>query len=210
MPLKNRQHRAPRYGAGLGTAVPAAGVPRDRPVSRRMSMRSPVSPALELDGAGSMVNCTIKTEEKRESGYESAPGAAPSTEPRPNDPPGPPPREGTAPPPLPQVGPTAVTQTLVPGKGGRLFPRVVVPHPKETKLKRVVPSRLFWLLLMLSGQPWDLRALPSAWSPPDHLQTRSIPQPPFSIALGFSGSSLSPPAPCAASRWGRGPASWAI
>ncbi|KAK2526608.1 Sox13 [Columba guinea] len=67
-----------------------------------MSMRSPVSPALELDGAGSMVNCTIKTEEKKESGYESTPGAAPSTEPRPSDPPGPPPREGTAPLPLPQ------------------------------------------------------------------------------------------------------------
>uniref|UniRef100_A0A8D0FD18 SRY-box transcription factor 13 n=1 Tax=Strix occidentalis caurina TaxID=311401 RepID=A0A8D0FD18_STROC len=46
-----------------------------------MSMRSPVSPHLELDGAGSMVNCTIKTEEKKEGGYESPPGAAPSTEP---------------------------------------------------------------------------------------------------------------------------------
>uniref|UniRef100_A0A8C0ATC2 SRY-box transcription factor 13 n=1 Tax=Buteo japonicus TaxID=224669 RepID=A0A8C0ATC2_9AVES len=62
-----------------------------------MSMRSPVSPHLELDGAGSMVNCTIKTEEKKEGSYESPPGAAPSTEPRPNDPPGPPPREGTDP-----------------------------------------------------------------------------------------------------------------
>ncbi|NWU53036.1 SOX13 factor, partial [Dromas ardeola] len=67
-----------------------------------MSMRSPVSPHLELDGAGSMVNCTIKTEEKKEGGYESPPGAAPSTEPRPNDPPGPPPREGTDPQALPQ------------------------------------------------------------------------------------------------------------
>uniref|UniRef100_A0A8B9TLG9 SRY-box transcription factor 13 n=1 Tax=Anas platyrhynchos TaxID=8839 RepID=A0A8B9TLG9_ANAPL len=46
-----------------------------------MSMRSPVSPHLELDGAGSMVNCTIKTEEKKEGGYESPPGAAPSAEP---------------------------------------------------------------------------------------------------------------------------------
>uniref|UniRef100_A0A8V1ABJ7 SRY-box transcription factor 13 n=1 Tax=Gallus gallus TaxID=9031 RepID=A0A8V1ABJ7_CHICK len=67
-----------------------------------MSMRSPVSPHLELDGAGSMVNCSIKTEEKKESGYESPPGAAPSTEPHPNDPPGPPPREGTDPQALPQ------------------------------------------------------------------------------------------------------------
>lgn len=74
-------------------------------------MRSPVSPHLELDGAGSMVNCTIKTEEKKEGGYESPPGAAPSTESRPNDPPGPPPREGTDPQALPQVGPMAVTNT---------------------------------------------------------------------------------------------------
>ncbi|POI25025.1 hypothetical protein CIB84_011225, partial [Bambusicola thoracicus] len=65
-------------------------------------MRSPVSPHLELDGAGSMVNCSIKTEEKKESGYESPPGAAPSTEPHPNDPPGPPPREGTDTQALPQ------------------------------------------------------------------------------------------------------------
>ncbi|XP_010141682.1 PREDICTED: transcription factor SOX-13, partial [Buceros rhinoceros silvestris] len=60
-----------------------------------MSMRSPVSPHLELDGAGSMVNCTIKTEEKKEGGCESPPGAAPSTEPRPNDPPGPPLKESS-------------------------------------------------------------------------------------------------------------------
>ncbi|NWU15733.1 SOX13 factor, partial [Cephalopterus ornatus] len=67
-----------------------------------MSMRSPVSPHLELDGAGSMVNCTIKTEEKKEGGYQSPPGAAPSTEPRPSDPPGPPPRDSTDPQALPQ------------------------------------------------------------------------------------------------------------
>ena len=75
-------------------------------------MRSPVSPHLELDGAGSMVNCSIKTEEKKESGYESPPGAAPSTEPHPNDPPGPPPRAGTDPQALPQVGPITVTLLL--------------------------------------------------------------------------------------------------
>nr|XP_013798605.1 PREDICTED: transcription factor SOX-13 [Apteryx mantelli mantelli] len=67
-----------------------------------MSMRSPVSPHLDLDGAGSMVNCTIKTEEKKEGCYESPPGAAPSAEPRANDLPGPPPREGTDPQALPQ------------------------------------------------------------------------------------------------------------
>ncbi|XP_075377961.1 transcription factor SOX-13 [Mycteria americana] len=79
-----------------------------------MSMRSPVSPHLELDGAGSMVNCTIKTEEKKEGGYESPPGAATSTEPRPNDPPGPPPREGTDPQALPQESHSPAGDALEP------------------------------------------------------------------------------------------------
>ncbi|NXG50669.1 SOX13 factor, partial [Psilopogon haemacephalus] len=79
-----------------------------------MSMRSPVSPHLELDGAGSMVNCTIKTEEKKEVGYESPPEAAPSTEPRPSDPPGPPPREGTEPQSLPQESCSPASDALEP------------------------------------------------------------------------------------------------
>uniref|UniRef100_A0A8D2P388 SRY-box transcription factor 13 n=1 Tax=Zosterops lateralis melanops TaxID=1220523 RepID=A0A8D2P388_ZOSLA len=54
-----------------------------------------------------MVNCAIKTEEKKES-PETPPGAAPSAEPRPQDPPGPPPRDGTDPQALPQVGVTKV------------------------------------------------------------------------------------------------------
>ncbi|XP_042689534.1 transcription factor SOX-13 isoform X6 [Centrocercus urophasianus] len=96
--------RVPRFLAAL-VALPARRPPgAQHPPSStiRMSMRSPVSPHLELDGAGSMVNCSIKTEEKKESGYESPPGAAPSTEPHPNDPPGPPPREGADPQALPQ------------------------------------------------------------------------------------------------------------
>ncbi|NWT76777.1 SOX13 factor, partial [Prunella himalayana] len=68
----------------------------------RMSMRSPISPPPELDGAGTMVNCAVKTEEKKEGGPETPPGAAPSAEPRPHDPPGPPPRDGTEPQALPQ------------------------------------------------------------------------------------------------------------
>ncbi|RLV87360.1 hypothetical protein DV515_00015780 [Chloebia gouldiae] len=67
-----------------------------------MSMRSPISPPPELDGAGTMVNCAVKTEEKKESGPETPPGAAPSAEPRPHDPPEPPPRDGTEPQALPQ------------------------------------------------------------------------------------------------------------
>ncbi|XP_030920970.1 transcription factor SOX-13 [Geospiza fortis] len=67
-----------------------------------MSMRSPTSPPPELDGAGAMVNCAVKTEEKKEGGPETPPGAAPSAEPRPHDPPGPPARDGTDPQALPQ------------------------------------------------------------------------------------------------------------
>ncbi|NXB14588.1 SOX13 factor, partial [Rhagologus leucostigma] len=67
-----------------------------------MSMRSPVSPPPELDGAGAMVNCAVKTEEKKEGGPETPPGAAPSAEPRPHEPPGPPPRDGADPQALPQ------------------------------------------------------------------------------------------------------------
>ncbi|NXB39611.1 SOX13 factor, partial [Eulacestoma nigropectus] len=67
-----------------------------------MSVRSPVSPPPELDGVGTMVNCAVKTEEKKEGGPETAPGAAPSAEPRPHDPPGPPPRDGSDPQALPR------------------------------------------------------------------------------------------------------------
>uniref|UniRef100_A0A8C0ZGR5 SRY-box transcription factor 13 n=1 Tax=Cyanistes caeruleus TaxID=156563 RepID=A0A8C0ZGR5_CYACU len=67
-----------------------------------MSMRSPVSPPPELDGAGAMVNCAIKTEEKKEGGPETPPGAAPGAEPRPHEPPGPLARDGTDPQALPQ------------------------------------------------------------------------------------------------------------
>lgn len=152
---------------GIGYGVPVAG---GCPVAvltallpRRMSMRSPVSPHLELDGAGSMVNCTIKTEEKKEGGCESPPGAAPSTEPRPNDPAGPPPKESSDPQALPQVGSTAVTDTGAgwgpaglaehccpprSGAGLRLLAGLgvvspaVIPHPEETRMKPEAPPRL--------------------------------------------------------------------
>ncbi|NWI15056.1 SOX13 factor, partial [Crypturellus soui] len=70
--------------------------------SRRMSMRSPVSAQLELDGAGTMVNCSIKTEDRKEGCPESPPGAAPSAEPRASDLPAPPPSEAADPQALPQ------------------------------------------------------------------------------------------------------------
>uniref|UniRef100_A0A8D2L0C4 SRY-box transcription factor 13 n=1 Tax=Varanus komodoensis TaxID=61221 RepID=A0A8D2L0C4_VARKO len=46
-----------------------------------MSMRSPASPQLELNGAGNMVNCAIKTEEKNESRYKPAQEETASTPP---------------------------------------------------------------------------------------------------------------------------------
>ncbi|NXE12102.1 SOX13 factor, partial [Lophotis ruficrista] len=109
--------------------------------SRRMSMRSPVSPHLELDGAGSMVNCAIKTEEKKEGGYESPPGAAPSTEPRPNDPPGPPPREGTDPQALPQESRSPAGDALEPRRSA--FEPAVSGQEKldfNRNLKEVMPT----------------------------------------------------------------------
>uniref|UniRef100_A0A8B9NN23 SRY-box transcription factor 13 n=1 Tax=Accipiter nisus TaxID=211598 RepID=A0A8B9NN23_9AVES len=107
----------------------------------RMSMRSPVSPHLELDGAGSMVNCTIKTEEKKEGSYESPPGAAPSTEPRPNDPPGPPPREGTDPQALPQESHSPAGDALEPRRSA--FEPAVSGQEKldfNRNLKEVMPT----------------------------------------------------------------------
>ncbi|NXK05282.1 SOX13 factor, partial [Herpetotheres cachinnans] len=106
-----------------------------------MSMRSPVSPHLELDGAGSMVNCTIKTEEKKEGSYESLPGAAPSTEPRPNDPPGPPPREGTDPQALPQESRSPAGDALEPRRSA--FEPAVGSQEKldfNRNLKEVMPT----------------------------------------------------------------------
>ncbi|XP_054837912.1 transcription factor SOX-13 isoform X2 [Eublepharis macularius] len=46
-----------------------------------MSMRSPASPQLELNGAGNMVNCTVKIEEKNENCYLSTQEEAISTTP---------------------------------------------------------------------------------------------------------------------------------
>lgn len=79
-----------------------------------------MSPPPELDGAGTMVNCAIKTEEKKEGGPETPPGAAPNPDPRPQDPPGPPARDGSDPQALPQVG---VTNAVLPCSRVFLIPR---------------------------------------------------------------------------------------
>ncbi|XP_071624268.1 transcription factor SOX-13 isoform X1 [Heliangelus exortis] len=106
-----------------------------------MSMRSPVSPHLELDGAGSMVNCTIKTEEKKEGGYESPPGAAPSTDPHPNDPPGPLLKEGMDPQALPQESHSPAGDALEPRHSA--FEPAVSSQEKldfNRNLKEVMPT----------------------------------------------------------------------
>lgn len=50
-------------------------------------MQSPVSVQLTPDSASTMVNCTIKSEEKKEPHHHEAPqGTAPAVEPQPGDP----------------------------------------------------------------------------------------------------------------------------
>ncbi|XP_045391967.1 transcription factor SOX-13 isoform X2 [Lemur catta] len=56
------------------------------PVALVMSMRSPVSAQLALDGVGTMVNCTVKSEDKKEPCHEAPQGAAAAAEPQPADP----------------------------------------------------------------------------------------------------------------------------
>ncbi|XP_057626470.1 transcription factor SOX-13 isoform X3 [Chionomys nivalis] len=51
-----------------------------------MSMRSPVSVQLALDSASTMVNCTIKSEEKKEPPHEAPQVTATAVEPQPGDP----------------------------------------------------------------------------------------------------------------------------
>ncbi|KAM6165818.1 transcription factor SOX-13 isoform 1-T1 [Erethizon dorsatum] len=51
-----------------------------------MSMRSPISAQLALEGAGTMVNCTIKSEEKKDPCHEVPQALAAMAEPQPGDP----------------------------------------------------------------------------------------------------------------------------
>ncbi|XP_028590045.1 transcription factor SOX-13 isoform X5 [Podarcis muralis] len=79
-----------------------------------MSMRSPASPQLELDGAGNMVNCSIKIEEKTESCYQSTQGevtGAPPGSEKPHNSPSPL-SEVTEPQTLPQESASPVDKAL--------------------------------------------------------------------------------------------------
>lgn len=49
-------------------------------------MRSPGSAQLALDDAGTMVNCTVKSEGKKEPCHEAPQGSATAAEPQPGDP----------------------------------------------------------------------------------------------------------------------------
>lgn len=79
-------------------------------------MRSPASPQLELDGAGNMVNCSIKIEEKTESCYQSTQGevtGAPPGSEKPHNSPSPL-SEVTEPQTLPQVGQSLLASIFPP------------------------------------------------------------------------------------------------
>lgn len=56
------------------------------PSSLRMSMRSPGSAQLALDGGGTMVNCAVKSEGKQEPCHEAPQGSAATADPQPGDP----------------------------------------------------------------------------------------------------------------------------
>lgn len=49
-------------------------------------MRSPGPAQLALDGGGTMVNCTVKSEGKKEPCHEAPQGSAATAEPQPGDP----------------------------------------------------------------------------------------------------------------------------
>nr|XP_045380723.1 transcription factor SOX-13 isoform X2 [Camelus bactrianus] len=64
----------------------SGGQPRNPSHPSRMSMRSPGSAQLALDDAGTMVNCTVKSEGKKEPCHEAPQGSATAAEPQPGDP----------------------------------------------------------------------------------------------------------------------------
>uniref|UniRef100_A0A8C6YWF7 SRY-box transcription factor 13 n=1 Tax=Nothoprocta perdicaria TaxID=30464 RepID=A0A8C6YWF7_NOTPE len=135
-----------------------------------MSMRSPVSAQLELDGAGAMVNCSIKTEEKKEGCPEWSPGAAAGAEPGATDPPAPPSADTAADPPaLPQVGPGAPSMALCAhptelGLGGREHPwgcgrRGRPPASRRVPLPAVPTAAVMPTLEKLLCSDWKERLL---------------------------------------------------
>ncbi|XP_075766208.1 transcription factor SOX-13 isoform X1 [Pelodiscus sinensis] len=107
----------------------------------RMSMRSPVSPHLELDGAGSMVNCTIKTEEKADSCQESPQAAPAGSKSHASDLHGVPLRENAEPRALPQESQSPVSNALDARRSA--FEPAVISQEKldfHRNLKEVMPT----------------------------------------------------------------------
>ncbi|XP_074833732.1 transcription factor SOX-13 isoform X3 [Carettochelys insculpta] len=108
-----------------------------------MSMRSPVSPHVELDGAGNMVNCTIKTEEKAESCHESPQGAPAASEPHSSDSQGVPLslRECADPHTLPQESQSPVSNALD-SRRSAFEPVAISPEKLDfnRNLKEVMPT----------------------------------------------------------------------
>ncbi|XP_073658103.1 transcription factor SOX-13 isoform X1 [Tursiops truncatus] len=90
----------------------------------RMSMRSPGSAQLALDDVGTMVNCTVKSEGKKEPCHEAPQGLATAAEPQPGDP-ARAPQDGADPP-----APAQVPSTLL-GVPGSSLESNGSPEPKR-------------------------------------------------------------------------------
>ena len=84
-------------------------------------MRSPGSAQLALDGGGTMVNCAVKSEGKKEPCHEAPQGSAATAEPQPGDP-ARTTQDGADPQALAQVPNT------FPGAPGSVFPACQCPH----------------------------------------------------------------------------------
>lgn len=81
-------------------------------------MRSPGSAQLALDDVGTMVNCTVKSEGKKEPCHEAPQGLATAAEPQPGDP-ARAPQDGADPP-----APAQVPSTLLGAPGSVSPPRL--------------------------------------------------------------------------------------
>lgn len=81
-------------------------------------MRSPITVQLALDSASTMVNCTIKSEEKKEPPHEAPQVTATAVEPQPGD---------------PALAPQEVANSQAPAQVSSAFfrgtPLVIAPHP---------------------------------------------------------------------------------
>lgn len=103
-------------------------------------MRSPGSAQLALDDAGTMVNCTVKSEGKKEPCHEAPQGSATAAEPQPGDP-ARVPQDGADP-----QAPAQVPSTLLGAPGIAAPWRAVGPqNPRDQEAPRLLlEARRSW------------------------------------------------------------------